>query len=616
MKHVLKLVLFLLVVITIGFCLGACGEDEHVHSAVKVEKIEADCITEGKIEHWSCSGCSGLFKDADCLESITAEAIIVPTKGHTPEEDDGDCTTSVKCTACNVITTEANEKHTPEEDDGDCTTYVKCSVCDVITTEANEKHTPEEDDGDCTTDIKCANCDVITTEANEKHTPEEDDGDCTTSVKCADCDFITTVANEEHAPEADDGDCTTSVKCANCDVITTEANEKHTPEEDDGDCTTFVKCVNCDVITTEANEKHTPEEDDGDCTTDIKCADCDVITDEANEYHIDSEIDGICDICSKNVDFVTVEETSTVYIFTAEGLYHYAEQWRYNAVLMNDIIMPDEMRYDLNEDGVNESNWDPIILLGTTFDGGGHSIIGVTVIHREDYSSVGFFSSIDSHSIVKDLHLVDITVSGGLRIGGIAGDCAGLISGCSVSGTITAYSNDAGGIAGYCGNEGLIIGCFNDASVHATGGSAGGICGQVFTDQGIIACYNTGTITSSTSDSSGIAGTDYKGALIGCYSVGKSNGVKPYGIVSYVDSTDGKVISCYFSIEEGREQSDYEDLLKYGGSIKLVDGETLSWATVLTEINAALDEAGATFRYELNEGDDAAACPLVLVPLS
>ena len=586
MKHVLKLVLFLLVVITIGFCLSACGEDEHIHSAVKVEKIEADCLTEGKIEHWSCSGCSGLFKDADCSESITAEAIIIPAKGHTPEADDGDCTTAVKCNSCDVITTVANEEHIPEADDGDCTTAVKCTACNVITTVANEEHTSEADDGDCTTAVKCSFCDVITTMANEEHTSEADDGDCTTAVKCSFCDVITTAANEEHIPEADDGDCTTAIKCNYCDVITTEANEEHIPEDDDGDCTTAIKCNYCDVIMT-----------------------------EAKEYHIDGEIDGICDICSKNVDFVTVEETSTVYIFTAEGLYYYAEKWQYNAVLMNDIIMPDEMRYDLNEDGVNESNWEPFFLNSITFDGGGHSIIGVTVIDSETADSVGFFSTTNDSSVVKDLHLVDITVSGGLRIGGIAGDCAGLISGCSVSGTITSYSNDAGGIAGYCGNEGLIIGCFNNASVQATNGNAGGICGQVFTDQGIIACYNTGTITSSTSDSSGIAGTNYKGALIGCYSVGKINSVEPYGIVSYVDSTDGKVISCYFSIDEGLDQSAYDDLRKYSDSIKLVDGETLSWATVLTEINAALDEASATFRYELNEGDDAAACPLVLVPL-
>ena len=558
MKHVLKLVLSLLVVITIGFCLVACGEDEHIHSAVKVEKIEADCLTEGRIEHWSCSGCSGLFKDADCSESITAEAIIIPAKGHTPEADDGDCTTAVKCNSCDVITTEANEEHTPEADDGDCTTAVKCSFCDVITTEAKE----------------------------------------------------------EHIPEADDGDCTTAIKCSFCDVITIAANNDHIPEDDDGDCTTAIKCSFCDVITTEANEEHTPEADDGDCTTAIKCSFCDVITTEAKEDHIDSAIDGICDICSKNMDFVTVEETSTVYIFTAEGLYYYAETWQYNAVLMNDIIMPDEMRYDLNDDGVNESNWKPFNLYGVTFDGGGHSIIGVTVIHSETSDSVGFFSITNDSSIVKDLHLVDITVSGGLRIGGIVGDCSGLISGCSVSGTITSYSNDAGGITGYCGNEGLIIGCFNDASVQATNGNAGGICGQVYTNQGIIACYNTGTITSSTSDSSGIAGTNYMGAIIGCYSVGKINGVEPYGIVSYVDSTDGKVISCYFSIDDGLDQSAYDDLRKYSDYIKLVDGETLSWATVLTEINAALDEASATFRYELNEGDDAAACPLVLVPLS
>jgi len=644
MKHALKLMLIILVTVAIGFCLSACDE-EHVHSAVKVEGIAANCLTEGRLEHWSCSGCSELFSDEACTKKTTEDALKISAKGHSPKADDGDCTTaikcancdeitteakaahapeaddgncttSVKCTNCNVITTEAKAAHAPEADDGDCTTSVKCANCDVITTEAKTAHIPKADDGDCTTAVKCENCDVITTEAKAAHIPEADDGYCTTAIKCENCDVITTEAMADHTPEADDGDCTTAVKCANCDVMIIVAMAAHTPEADDGDCTTAVKCANCNVITTEAKADHTPEADDGDCTTAIKCANCDEITTEAKEAHVDEALNGVCDVCSKQLDYVTVEETSTIYVFTAQGLYHYAEEgWGYNGVLMRDIVLPAEPIFDLNEDGVNESNWEPFPLYNATFDGGGHSITGVTVIHSETSNPVGFVFTTNESAIIKDLHLVDVAISGGLRIGGIAGEIDGLIIGCSVSGSVRAHINDAGGIAGYCGGNGSIIGCYNDATISANGGNAAGICGQLYSNQGIIACYNTGEVISNDSDSSGISGTTYKGALVGCYSVGEIKGLEPFGITSYVDADDGKIIGCYFAIGEGRDWSEYGDLAEYGGAIKAVDAETLSWSDVLTEINTVLDEANATFRYELNEGDGAATRPLVLVPI-
>jgi len=59
--------------------------------------------------------------------------------------------------------------HTPGEDDGDCTTAIRCAICDAMVTEGNATHTPGEDDGDCTTDIKCAFCDVVTEEGKAAH---------------------------------------------------------------------------------------------------------------------------------------------------------------------------------------------------------------------------------------------------------------------------------------------------------------------------------------------------------------------------------------------------------------------------------------------------------------
>ena len=127
MKHTLKLMLIILAVVAIGFCLAACGEDKHVHTAVMVEATEADCTTDGRLLHWSCSGCSEIFSDAACTNKTTADAVKIPAKGHLPAADDGDCTTAIKCANCDAIATEANAAHTPEADDGDCTTAVKCA---------------------------------------------------------------------------------------------------------------------------------------------------------------------------------------------------------------------------------------------------------------------------------------------------------------------------------------------------------------------------------------------------------------------------------------------------------------------------------------------------------
>ena len=74
-----------------------------------------------------------------------------------------------------MITTTAKTAHEPQDDDGNCTTPIKCKNCDVITTAAKTAHEPQDDDGDCTTPIKCKNCNVITTEAEAAHNFTKED---------------------------------------------------------------------------------------------------------------------------------------------------------------------------------------------------------------------------------------------------------------------------------------------------------------------------------------------------------------------------------------------------------------------------------------------------------
>ncbi len=59
-----------------------------------------------------------------------------------------------KCVNCDV--TDEKLPHTPEEDDGDCTTAIRCSVCDTITTEGRASHTGGE--ATCTAAAVCDVC--------------------------------------------------------------------------------------------------------------------------------------------------------------------------------------------------------------------------------------------------------------------------------------------------------------------------------------------------------------------------------------------------------------------------------------------------------------------------
>ena len=166
--------------------------------------------------------------------------------------------------AARVYTNDSNAsdtkpEHTPNADDGNCTTAITCSVCGTVTTEAKAAHSPKEDDGDCTTAIVCSDCGTVTTAAKASHTPNADDGDCTTAVTCSVCGEVTTAAKAGHTPNADDGDCTTAITCSVCGEVTTEAKAGHTPNADDGDCTTAVTCSVCGKVTTEAKAEHTPE---------------------------------------------------------------------------------------------------------------------------------------------------------------------------------------------------------------------------------------------------------------------------------------------------------------------------------------------------------------------
>ena len=64
------------------------------------------------------------FADADCLNPKTCECGETEGEalGHTPADDDGDCTTEVLCTVCECVLVAKQKHHTDEDDDYMCDT--------------------------------------------------------------------------------------------------------------------------------------------------------------------------------------------------------------------------------------------------------------------------------------------------------------------------------------------------------------------------------------------------------------------------------------------------------------------------------------------------------------
>ena len=115
----------------------------------------------------------------------TAEMTATVNNGHTPNADDGDCTTPVYCKFCNaeVIAAESHDFigdwHSNETKHWHICQNENCTVTDTKTAHSGD------DDGDCTTAVLCG-CGYVITAAKPAHTFGEwiSGGDGTHTRKC------------------------------------------------------------------------------------------------------------------------------------------------------------------------------------------------------------------------------------------------------------------------------------------------------------------------------------------------------------------------------------------------------------------------------------------------
>ena len=228
-----------------------------------------------------------------------------------------------------------------------------------------------------------------------------------------------------------------------------------------------------------------------------------------------------------------------------------------------------------------------------TFDGGNHTITGLTINQYGSY--VGMIDFLDSGGTVQNLTLENVNITGGNIVGSVVGDNHGTVTACTASGNVSGtYS--IGGVAGE--NNGTMTACY-----HASGNVSGtsGIGGVVGTNKSgtLTACYATGNVTGNGSGTiyvGGVTGTNKSGTLTACY---HANGTvsgpagTTGGVVGYNNDT---VTACYWG-------SNPDTGIGYneGGSTtiettKVTDG---NWTNAVTQMNAALQNAGSEWRYEI-----------------
>jgi hypothetical protein len=131
------------------------------------------------------------------------------------------------------------------------------------------------------------------------------------------------------------------------------------------------------------------------------------------------------------------------------------------------------------------------------FDGNGHAISNLAISGR---SYIGLFGKLESVAIVRNLGIVDASITG-IYVGGLVGENYGSIYTCSTEGTVSIYGLSAGGLCH--SNYGNITTSYSTAMVSGYECPAGGLVG-----------YNYGSISSSYSTGS-VYGEGAAGGLVG-----------------------------------------------------------------------------------------------------
>ena len=296
----------------------------------------------------------------------------------------------------------------------------------------------------------------------------------------------------------------------------------------------------------------------------------------------------------------TIESNGSYTVYNADGLINVAE-------LVNGGKTDINITLDKNID-LTGKGWTPI---GTnfdnsykgTFDGGGHTITGLTVTTNDQF--VGLFGYLNRAGTVKNVVMEGIQITSNHMsgsTGGVAGFSWGTIENCSVSGSVSG-TKCVGGVVG-AQKAGSITGCSSSATVKGTV-CVGGVAGEKWGT--MTACYTTGNVTleiDSPKDLSGggLVGFNGGSRVLACYAIGNvtstGSSTGNVHIGGFLGDNYTTVTACYW--KNNHEQGIGYNKENIVPEATKVDGTYVTWQKAVDAMNTALQNAGSEWRYELN----------------
>ena len=298
--------------------------------------------------------------------------------------------------------------------------------------------------------------------------------------------------------------------------------------------------------------------------------------------------------------YIYDSNTNTYTVYNADGLL------AWNEAAQKDRSINCTLTADIDLTG---KDWSPI---GTnfynsytgTFDGGGHTIMGLTVTTNDQY--VGLFGRLGKAGTVKNVVMDGIQITCNHRLGyagGVAGfSWGGTIENCSVSGSVSG-TICAGGVVGIQW-EASITGCSSSATVKGMV-QVGGVAGETNSGATMAACYATGNVTIEIDPinnilGGGLVGFNAGSSVLACYATGN---VTSTGSGTGNVHIGGFLGDNYTTVTAGYWKNNHEQGIGYNrestGATK-VDGSVVTWQNAVDAMNTALQNAGSEWRYELN----------------
>ena len=299
--------------------------------------------------------------------------------------------------------------------------------------------------------------------------------------------------------------------------------------------------------------------------------------------------------------YIYDSNTKTYTVYNADGLL------AWNEAAQKDRSINCTLTADIDLTG---KDWTPI---GTnfynsytgTFDGGGHTIKGLTVTTNDQY--VGLFGRLGKAGTVKNVVMEGVQITSNHSLGyagGVAGFSWGCtIENCSVSGSVSGTVS-VGGVVGIQW-EASITGCSSSATVKGMV-KVGGVAGETNSGATMAACYATGNVTIEIDPinnilGGGLVGFNAGSSVLACYATGNvtstGSGTGNVHIGGFLGGNYTTVTACYW--KNNHEQGIGYNKEGIAPEATNVDGTSVTWKNAVDAMNTALQNAGSEWRYEL-----------------